>query len=238
MTYTDSIVTIRSIVEGMFLLSELPEGSDMKMTQLAINGYRELNLVVLPEGRTIDKFTMDSNEIIYLNDDVTHINAIYVPLEGQLWPLTKLMTMVPTTSESMGAEILDPDWGEGVRIAERRSGYAARGGDNVYGYYYPDYQKRRVIFRNVTRSEVLMDYITSGISLTAETYVPTYAKSALEAYIRLYLEYNKGTPNPNNVQIHRDEFERQKSICRGIKFNIVDFLDGIYRTYTASVQRT
>ena len=238
MTYTDSIVTLRSIVEGMFLLSELPEGYDMKMTQLAINGYRELNLVVLPDGRTIDKFTMDSNEIIYLSDDVTHVNAIYVPIEGQLWPLTKLDTIVPTTSESMGSEVLDSDWGEGVRITERRTYYAARGGDNVYGYFYPDYQRRRIIFRNVSRSEVLMDYMTSGISLTEETYVPTYAKSALEAYIRLYLEYNKSAPNPNSIAIHRDEFERQKAICRGIKFNIVDFLDGIYRTYTASVQRT
>lgn len=237
MTYTDSLVTIRSIVQGMFLLSELPEGYDIKMTQLAINGYRELNLVVLPDGRTVDKFTMDSNNIIYLNDDVTHINAIYVPYEGELWPLTLRDTIVPTTSESGGSEILDPDWGEGVTLSDRRAYYAARGGDNVYGYYNPDYQKRRVIFRNVSRSEVLMDYMTSGISLTEETYVPTYAKSALEAYVRLYLEYNKGTPNPNNIHVHRDEFERQKAICRGIKFNIVDFLDSIYKTYTASIQR-
>lgn len=238
MTYTDAIVTIRSIVEGIFLTSELPEGYDIKMTQLAINGYRELNLVVLPEGRTIDKFTMDSNEIIYLTDDVIHINAVYVPLEGQLWPLTMLESIVPTTSESGGSEILDPDWGEGVDITERRAYYAARGGDNVYGYYYPDYQRRRIIFRDVSRSEVLLDYMTSGISLTEETYVPVFAKAAIEAYVRLYLEYNKTTPNPNTIAIFRDEYERQKAICRGIKFNWVDFLDSIFRTYTASIQRT
>jgi hypothetical protein len=237
MTYTDSLVTIRSIIEGLFLTTELPEGYDAKMTQLAINGYRELNLVVLPGGRTIEKFTMDSNYIVYMNDDMTHINAVCVPLEGAMWPLTHLKDMVPTTSESGGSEILDPEDGEGVTIIERGTAYATRGGHNVYGYFYVDYQKRRILFRNTYRSEVLIDYMTSGISLTEETYVPTYAKAALEAYVRLYLEYNKGVPNPNSIAIFRDEYERQKAICRGIKFNIVDFMDGIYRTYRATVQR-
>lgn len=237
-TYTDALITIDDIVEGMLLKGEHPESYEVKMKQMAIDGYRELNLVTLPQGRAVEKFTMDSNDIIYMPNDMILVNRVAVPYEGRMWSLTLERDMIPTTSTLNGAEVLDSDtWGEGDDIVQRGVYYATRGGDNAEGYYYPDYVKRRILFRNVSRSEVLVDYMNSGIDLKETTYVPIFAKAAIEAYVRLYQEYNKTQPIPVNVQIFRDEYERQKAICRGIKFNMTDFLDAIYRTYTPGIYR-
>jgi hypothetical protein len=236
-TYTDAITTIDNIVEGMFLKSDLPEGYEAKMKQIAIEGYREMNIVALSQGRATEKFTMDSNYIVYMPDDMMLVNRVAVPYNGEMWFLTLERDMVPTTSESGGQEILDPDWGEGEDIIKRGVFYAARGGVNTEGYYFPDYVKRRILFRNVNRSEVLISYMHSGIDKTETTYIPTFAKPGIEAYVRLYLEYNKTVPNANIITIYRDEYERQKTICRGIKFNLTDWMDAVYRTFSASIYR-
>lgn len=234
---TSALITFDQLIQGMMLKGEHQESDYNRMIQISIDGYRELNLTVLPEGRNIEKFTMDSNYIIYMPDDLILVNRICVPIDGELWPLTKRDSIVPTTSELAGAEVLDAEDGEGVDVVNRGIYYSRKGGRNYEGYFRPDYRKRRIIFRNVSRTEVLMDYTTSGVDLTEVTYIPTYAKIALEAYIRLHQEYNKMRPNPNNIAIYQDLYDRQKAICRGVKFSMTDFLDTIYETYSPTAFR-
>lgn len=234
---TSALMTFDQLIQGMLLKSELPESYYSRMLQLAIDGYREMNLTVLPEGRNIEKFDMDSNYIIYMPDDMILLNRAMVDIDGSMWPLTKDMDIVPTTTMSGGSETLDPDVGEGIDIIRRGIYYSKTGGANTEGYYRPDYRKRRIIFRNVSRTNVLLDYTTSGVDLTEVTYIPVYAKIALEAYVRLYLEYNKITPNPNLIAIYQNLYSQQKAICRGIKFSLTEFLDTIYKTYSATATR-
>lgn len=234
---TSALITFDQLIQGMMLKGGHLESDYTRMVQIAIDGYRELNLTVLPEGRNVEKFTMDTNYIIYMPDDLIMVNRICVPLDGLLWPLTNNEKIVPTTSLVGGAETLDTEDGEGVDITSLGSAYSTRGGRNTEGYFKVDYKKRRIIFRNVNRTEVLLDYNTSGVSLTETTYIPTYAKIALEAYIRLYMEYNNPIPNPNTIAIFQDLYNTQKSICRGIKFSLTDFLDSIYRTYSPTMYR-
>lgn len=234
---TSALITFDQLIQGMMLKGKFAESDYIRMIQIAIDGYRELNLTVLPEGHNIEKFTMDSNNIIYMPDDLILVNRVCVPLDGLLWPLTKNDKIVPTTSFVGPAVVLDSEDGEGVEISSLGTAYSTKGGRNTEGYFRTDYRKRRIIFRNVSRSEVLLDYTTSGVDLTETTYIPIYAKIALEAYVRLHLEYNNTNPNPNNLAIYRDLYERQTSICRGIKFSITDFLDTIYKTYSPTVYR-
>lgn len=234
---TSALITFDQLVQGMMLKGVHPESDYTRMIQIAIDGYRELNLTVLPDGRSIEKFTMDSNNIIYMPDDMILVNRVCIPSDGVMWPLTNNEEIVPTTSFVGGAETLDSNDGEGVNISSTGVFYSTKGRVNIEGYFRPDYRKRRIIFRNVSRSEVLIDYTTSGISLTEVSYIPIYAKTALEAYIRLHLEYNNAIPNPNNIAIFQDLFNSQKAICRGIKFSLTDFLDTVYKTFSPTVYR-
>lgn len=234
---TSALITFDQLIQGMMLKGSYPESHYAKMAQIAFDGYREMNLTVLPDGRNIEKFNMDSNYIVYMPDDLILANRVLLSIDGEMWPLTKEPKIVPTTTLSGGAETLDPDAGEGVDITNLGIYYSRRGGRNIEGYWRPDYKKRRIVFRNVSRTDILLDYTTSGISLTEETYIPVYAKIALEAYIRLYLEYNKPSPNPNNIVLYDKLYKQQKAICRGIKFSMTDFLDTIYKTYSPTVYR-
>lgn len=234
---TSALITFDQLVQGMMLKGSHPESDYVRMLQIAIDGYREMNLINLPEGRNIEKFDMDSNYIIYMPDDLITVNRVMLSIDGKMWPLTKDMDIVPTTTLSAGSETLDPDAGEGVDISKLGTMYSRRGGRNTEGYWRPDYRKRRIVFRNVQRTDILMDYTTSGTDLIETTYIPVYAKTAIEAYIRLHMEYNKTIPNPNTIAIYQDLYSRQKGICRGIKFSITEFLDVVYSTFSPTAWR-
>lgn len=235
---TSALKTLDQITEEILLLSELPQKFYVRIKQLLIKGYRELNLTTIPEGIKIEKFTMDSNYIIYLDDDVIKVEAVYVPLNGKLWSLTKTDQIIPTTSFSGGSEFRDQTDGEGVTV-DLQEGLllSATGGNNTMGYWYDDKINRRILFTNTSRSEVLVKYSTGGISLTETTYIPTYAVDALQHYVLWKLSLFSSGQNAQIRDEHKREFDRQKSICRGIQFNFDEFLDVVYSTFNKSFRR-
>jgi hypothetical protein len=236
--YTNAIVTLQSVVDGMIFKQWFTKDYEPLLMAHIIDAYTQLNLIAIEEeGNVIEKNEMDSNDIIYLSDDVIRVNKVCIPLNGKLWPLTIEDDIVPTTSEENGAEILDDDWGEGVDVIDRGVNGSEHGGSNAYGYYTVDYLKRRIICRNVTRSEVLLDYDTSGIKIKETTYIPAFAKKALEYGVRLDIELGQVSPNSNNVLIYQDQFERQKDICRSKSFNMTEFMDLVYSSFTPGIKR-
>jgi hypothetical protein len=236
---TSAVRTLDQIVEEILLLTEYPEKYYVRVKQLLIKGYRELNITTIPEGVKISKFTMDANYIIYLNDDIITVNAVYVPMDGKLWSLTKTDKIIPTTSELDGAEFRDSTDGEGVDVELNEGTYlSGTGGNNLKGYWYYDIPNRRVLFTNVSRSEVLLNYTTGGISLTETTYIPTYTVDALEHYVLWKLSMFNSIQNAQIRDEHKREFERQKTICRMMQFNFDEFLDMIYGTLTKTFRRS
>ncbi len=234
---TNALITINEIVEGIQMMTEIPEEHGFRIEQLVIDAIKELNLVALDEGRAVEKKTMDSNYLLSMPSDLIRLNGACIPVNGELWPLTVERQMVPTTSLTDGAVTLDDDYGEGVDIVKVGTGYSARGGVNLHGYVFPDYAQRRLVFRNVNRSEVLLDYMTTGVDLTDTTYVPTQAKTAIGFYVKLQMELNKTKPIPNNVTMFEDQYSKQKDILRGIKFNRNEFMDAMYRTMIPTIGR-
>lgn len=234
---TSALITLDQIVDEILLLSGLPQSKFPQIKQLAIKGYREMNLTTIPEGVRIEKFTMDDNYIIYLNDDIIQVNNVYVPIDGKLWSLTKSTQMVPTVSFSV-TEFRDSDDGEGVNFVNKDGVlYAATGGNNTEGYWYYDYANRRILFTNTNRSEVLVDYTTSGVSLDSPTFIPSYAVDAVEHYILWKISLFSGARDAVTRDEHKREYERQKSICRGMQFNFDEFKDTVYGTFFSSFNR-
>lgn len=240
MAKTDALVTFDYIVDQILLLSDdMPERYSSKLKQLAIRGYRELNLTTIPQGKVLEWMTLDSNYMILLDDDVVSVNDVFVPIDGMMWSLTRRKDIIPTYSIVGGAETLDSDRGEGVDIVPVEGvGLGASGGINREGYYYYDDRNRRLIFRNVkTLTEVLVDYNTTGVELTEQTYIPSYAEGAVTAYVKWQLEAFSSKPNGNVIAIWRDEYSKQKEICRAVQFNYTEFKDAIYNTFSMSFRR-
>jgi len=180
----NGLVTIQEIVNGYMFSSDLPMAVRTKVFHACVDAYKRLNMFVLDDGRRLVKLTMNSNYMVDLPMDCIKFKAIGIPLNGKLWTYTKDEGIITTTTLSAGAETLDADYGEGEDInPEYNLNYATKGGINDYGYYKVDHEKSRIVFRNVDRSEIFVEYISSGVSKTATTYIPIIAKEAIEAYI-------------------------------------------------------
>lgn len=234
---TGALATIMEIADGILLKSKLPEGKSVQIKQMLIDGYRELNLVVSDEGRIRALFTMDENFIIDLPDDLLILNDVFVPYENGIWSLTQ-RTDIPIITETLaGAEVIPDDWGGGRDIIHGEGVYfQATGGRNYEGYYTVDEDKRRIHFRNVNRSEVMLDYNSSGINRTDVTFIPMTIKPALEAYVMMECAAYDIIPL-REYELHKDRYERQKSILRLLDFNFTAFTDTVWKTMNGSYRR-
>jgi hypothetical protein len=238
MAKTDALITFKELVDGIAFKAKMVSGGDyMRIKQIAIDGYRELNLVVLPECRIQSLETMNSNYIVDMPGDLISLKDVYIPYDNMIWSLTRNSLIPKITQIVNGSEIIPSDWGSGQDVYNNEGVYyASKGGNNDGGYYIEDYTNRRIIFRNVTRSEVLIDYVSSGIDKVDPTYIPISAKGALEMYVMMQLAIF-GIINTNLYQLYENEYNKQKSILRFQHFNFTAFSDAVYSTITSGVRR-
>jgi len=234
---SSALATIKEISDGILFKSGIPEAKGALIDQLTRDGYRELNLNVLPDGRVINLFTMDTNLIIPFPDDLIEIKDIYVPRDNQIWSLTRRTLIPKITVLENGSEIIPEDWGGGDDIPDGYGTYfETKGGRNDLGYYEVDDARRRILFRNMSRSEVMLDYVSTGINKTEETYVPIDAKAALESYVMRELSAFEVIA-VNRYTLHNKRYQEELAKLRMIQFNFTAFTDATYETICSSVQR-
>lgn len=240
MANIDALVTLRDVVEEFRLKSKLPNIEYSNLKQLAIRGYQRLVFMIIPQGRVVGKFSMDANNVLALPDDLVELNAVYIPdAYGQFWPLSKNNKIVSTVSAGPVRNPESPDY-EGVATTDAGGYYyAATGGVNLSGYYTIDWQpaNRRILFVNVQQSEVVLDYLSTGVDATESAYVPTQAVEAIHAYMAFsYYSYQPNTP-ANRIELYRDIMRREEQKLRLMKFNLEDFYQSILKTMSPSVMR-
>ena len=235
--YSSALATIKEVTDGIIFKSDIPEGKAVTIKQFVLDGYRELNYVVTDNGRVVELFEMNENKIIEMPDDLIVLNDVFVPLENAIWSLTRRKEIPIVTETELGAEVYPEGWGDGQDIPDGFGVYfQTRGGRNNEGYYTVDEEKRRILFRNIDRSEVMLDYNTSGINRTNQTYVPMIAKPALEAYVMMECAAYNIIPVELH-QLYKTRYENQKSILRTLDFNFTAFTDAVYETFNGSYRR-
>lgn len=237
MANSSALATVKEIVDGIIFKAELPEGRGAVVDQIVRDGYRKLNTKVLDEGRVIGLFTMDSNLIIPFPSDCIKINDIFVPRNNEVWSLTRRTSIPKITTIESGATVIPDDWGAGADIPHGEGTYfETSGGRNDRGYFEIDEPNRRILFRNVDRSEVMLDYNSSGIDNTNETYIPIHAKEALENYVLRELSAF-GIISGKMYSIYDSRYEKELAELRMIDFNWTHFTDAVYETFNSSIYR-
>jgi hypothetical protein len=238
----NALVTFKNIVEEFRLKSKIPEIEWANLKMLAIRAYQDLCRVSsLPQARVVVKSTMDANYIIDLPSDLEELNAVYVPdNNGKFFPLSKDNRIVSTVTGTPPSISRDEDAGEGVDIYDPGGYYfSATGGVNIAGYYTVDWQpaNRRILFTNVETSDVILDYLSSGVSDTETAYIPGQAIGAIHAYMAYYYNLYRNDVPANKLMVYKDELRIEKQKLRNMRFNIVDFEDWILRTLSAAPLR-
>lgn len=233
-----ALITLKDIVEEFRLKSKLPKIEYANLKQIAIRGYQRLVFLIIPQGRVVEKYTMDSNKILALPDDLVELNAVYVPdAYGEFWPLSKNNNMVSTVSAGPTRNPDSPHY-EGVDTPDPGGRYySATGGVNLVGYYIIDWPNRRILFTNIDQSEVVLDYLSTGVDDLETAYVPTQATEAIHAYMAFqYYSFQPKVPT-NKIELYRDILKGEEKKLKGMKFNFEDFKQHILRNLSPSILR-
>lgn len=182
--YTDGVQTLSQVVTNFIRKSKAPRSEYSRFIEFAIWGYMDIRQDGSDEGVKFKKVVPDSINRISFPSDLQDFVGLFVPVNGELVPLDQKDTIIQTTSEVAGVEILDSVDGEGVDVLSAQlPSLSSSGGVNIDGYYTVEWDKRRILINSTTRSELILGYITSGVSTSGETYIPNKLAPFIESYI-------------------------------------------------------
>ena len=117
--------------------------------------------------------------------------------------------------------------------------YGASGGINT-SYYRYDEERRQFVFSGpVPRAEIVLEYISSGVSLTSSTIIPRAAVAALQSYVMWQrIEYDKRVPL-NDKMRKQKLFEEDVEAVRYFTSapTIDEYRDSLYKSIKQTVKR-
>jgi hypothetical protein len=163
--------------------------------QLAIEGFTELSLWHLDSVEVV-YLTMTEAKVVNLPADFIDWTKIGIPINGKLKVLTRHDKILLPRAFEDGTPVGNSDADDTTNAASLV--YFAdhfRGGQYVGGlygmsggvddaYYRFDRERRTIAFSGtVPRSEIVLEYISSGIRTSGSTLIPREAVPALRTYI-------------------------------------------------------
>jgi hypothetical protein len=234
--YTDGIQTIMEVVKKALWAAKKARSNYFLFLELAIDAYRELRLHAVTEGKTWRKCTPDSMNCIDFPAEFEDFIGIYVPIDGELWPLTRRDGIITTTTLSGVIETQDSTVGEGVDIQHEI--IQNQGGQNLKGYYTIDWDNRRIFLNHSTATEVILLYKTSGTMINTTTWIPNkYIPCMIAKILFAFVQYDDNV-NPNRRQELLFNMQQEEIRLRNLESpTLEEFMDAIYSTYYPTPKR-
>ena len=260
---TKGIVNLNYIVSLVLMDLDDPTMTDYKkFLQYAILGFQELNLFV-SQSVEVAYLTVNQNtKTVDLPDDYITYTKIGFNDNGTITTLgLNEDLMLARDTDSCGNQINDnndpcidpidasegslssaiyfyaPHYRNGQFVGELFSG---TGGHNSDGYYRIDKKKRQIVFNSeMSATEIILEYKSSGVSGNGQTLVPREYVQVLRAYVHWQRrEYNdKVSRFDKNAlkQRYIDAFEEVKEL--ETSFTIEEYLESTRGTYSQLPKR-
>lgn len=209
--------------------------------QIILEGYQQWN-VFHNSAKKVNWYcgTVQSDGCIDWPIDMYDYIKIGTPVNGQIVTLTRndnlempiglecgQVTGVDLTS-TLGTDA--PFWNWVI------VDYASTGGHN-FAYYRSDKDNRRIVFHgDCLGRQIVIEYVSSGVSLSGETFIPAELTQLLKLYLNWQLKLYS---DDRNTEYHAREYAIEKD--RVMKFNWAfrpdEFLDMIRSNYTRAIKR-
>jgi hypothetical protein len=217
---TAGITTINYVV--MSVLNRLRDYSMRHysfLEQICIEGYTDLNLWHLDNVEVV-YLRMSEAKTVGLPSDYVDYLKIGIPIAGKLRVLTNKQEILLPRTFADGEEVGNTDDGssssEEIYFTGHFSNgqfvgglYGMRGGGDQ-AYYRIDREKRTIIFSgSVPRSEIVLEYISSGVGLSTTTVIPREAVPALRAYLLWQLVENDSKVSATEKERKKAQYEEQ-----------------------------
>ena len=223
---TTGLISLQTAVDDV--LNELEEYSDkdiIRYTRFAERCVTELNIFSLPNVQTeILEVNRDLN-MAYLPSDFRKLLRLGVRLNGKIYTLTKdeeLLvgeSLARCATENVATIAVDTD---DVCVYGNAS---TRGGLSEYGTYRIN--GGVINFGvDVSLSEVILEYISSGIKKNKITYIPDTARESVVAYIK-WKKLHRGNSTLGERQEAKMEYANE---FKKLTITNGDSFDEIYDT--------
>lgn len=257
---TPNIVTLQQIVFSM--LNEMgiySKENYLRYCQLAIDGVSDLYMHSAPAPEVV-YLTSTSNGIVDLPQDFRDYYKIGIRRNGQIWTLTRndrlLLPRTEACGEVSAEEVYDdhaitadesttgstmvyytPHFCEGNYVSTL---YGAIGGINS-GYFRIDYERNQLILSNTAPgTTIIIEYRSSGVSMSQATLVPADARPYVVAYIHWKrTQFDNLLSASFRAEMKQNFIEAEESYRtkRYLAFTVDDYLDSLYEGIHGSIKR-
>jgi len=260
-----ALVTIRYVVMSVLnRLQDYSMRSYMRLCQIAIEGFsEELAVYHIDAGSEVVYLHMSTAKTVQLPPDYIDYLRIGFPINGKLRVITKHdnLLLPRTYYGSMVNGVFVPDSGDAVGNADEalatdslspiffsehfRNGafigglYGLPGGIDT-AYYRIDVENRQIVFSGSTpRSEIVLEYISTGLKADGSSLIPRKCVTALRNYILWQKDENDNRIAYNAKARLKQEYEESIEALRSLEneFSADEYLRMIYGTSHQSVKR-
>jgi hypothetical protein len=189
------------------------------LEQILIEGYIDLNLWHL-DNIEVQYLRMSAAKTVDLPADYVDYLKIGVPINGKLRVLTNHKKVLYPRKFEDGADVGNTDSNVGTTETLYFTDHF-RGGQFVGGlyglpggadqaYYRIDREKRTIIFSgSIPRSEIVLEYISTGVKLQGTTVIPREAVSALRAFAMWQIIEDDPKVSATQKERKKSQYEEQ-----------------------------
>lgn len=235
---TNNIITVGSVVDNVLNdLGTYDESEYIRLYQLALRGVTQMNMFHTSGSKEV-KLSVDSKGTVTLPSDYLSYIKISVVINGRKHELSKNEDiMIPGT----GACYAEEDNGNQnyTETLPEDTVYGMGGGYN-YSYYRIDKKYNRIIFqKSVPNGEIILDYISSGVALDGETYIPKQSEEALIAWTHWKREEHDPNVSQYKKQSNERSYNRELRKLHEFEydFTLQEFADAISSGYSQTAKR-
>ena len=234
---TKALISLKHVVASYQNEANLYSPSAFKrLLQLAIEGFGDLNIFYTPSFKT-SYFTVSSINTVDLPEDFVDYYRVGMIVDGKVWELSRNNNIPIINSLDCGAWAGDAD-NQTLSTQQYEWHYSFSGGKNV-GYYRIDNELRRIVFSgDMMGREVVLEYISTGVSVSGNTWVPREVAEVLKEYIHW-----KSIQRTDDAVSQKELAQRnyylalQKYQRRAWSFTLEEFLDAIRSGHKQTVKK-
>lgn len=225
-----------------------------RFTQWAIRDYTKLNIIG-SVNTEIEYLTMDANGIVDLSPLTDYVDYIKlgIPVNGKIWILganPKILlrrTELNATEAALIFKTGSPsiEVGSGSVFADHYvnggfvTGLFGYGGGFSRSFFRVDMERNQIQFdTSVPRSEIILEYISTGVKATGGTVIPRSAVERIISFIHWQMKEFDPMVDRFTKARYQEMYEQQCEILTNIslRFKKEDYFQMLYSTYKQTVK--
>lgn len=218
------LCTLSSIVDDVINEMGLSESEYIRLLRVAERGLMKINLNAIG-GVSTQKIEVDEKTLTSpLPRDFAMFLKLGVIVNGKLYPLTMNDNIQINRDIDCDTVISQKD---GAHYPLNR--YSTRGGLPEIGNYRINSKMNRIEFSsNLNYKSLILEYVSTGLNATGETYVPAIARETLIAWtIWKYVEYT--AKYQNRIQYAESRFNSEYLNMRELMMPTLDEMQDAFR---------